>query len=155
MTGVGRLTPGRGLANRAVEGLFHRARRLRLPARRPGEELVCAGAHRAENQVRFGRERDREDRHRPVRRAQPFDSRHARSRVRPQVDHRDVGMRAVRGATVDDADRDPARAKQRGRLAFEFVIVADEERCELCHVVNAVVRVGVRGRAVAERQRPR
>ena len=47
-----------------------------------------------------------------------------------QVDHRDVGMRAVGGrAAVDDADRDATRPQQRGCLAFEFVIVADEERC--------------------------
>ena len=154
--GVGRLASGRGLADRAVEGLFHRARRLRLPARRPGKELVRAGAHRAEDQVRFRGQRDREDRHRRVRRAQPFDRRHARSRVRPQVDDRDVGMRPVRGrAAVDDADGDPARPQQRGRLAFEFVIVADDERCELCHVDYVVVRVGPSESGRAERQRPR
>ena len=44
--GVRRLAPRGGLPHRAVERLLHRARRLRLPARRPGEELVGAGAHR-------------------------------------------------------------------------------------------------------------
>ncbi len=127
--GVGRFAPRRGLPDRAVEGLFHRAAGLCLPARRPRKELVGAGAHRAENQVGFGRHGDGEDRHRRVGRAEPFDCRHARGRIRAEIDHRDVWVRAVRRATVDDPDRDPTRPQQRGCLAFEFVIMADDERC--------------------------
>ena len=55
--GVRRLAPRRGLAQRAVERLLHRPRRLRLAAGQPGEELVRAGAHRAEDQVGFRRPR--------------------------------------------------------------------------------------------------
>jgi hypothetical protein len=127
--GRGRFAPRRRLAHGAVERLFHRARRLGLPAGRPRKELVRAGAHRAENQVRFRGHRDGKDRHRRVGRAEPLDRRHAGSRIRAEIDHGDVRMRTIRGATVDDADRDPARPQQCRRLAFELVIVADEERC--------------------------
>ena len=39
------------------------------------------------------------------------------------------GCEPSRRATVDDPDRDPTRPQQRGCLAFEFVIMADDERC--------------------------
>ena len=91
---------------------------------------------------------------RGVGRAQALDGGHARGRVRSEVDHRDVWMRAVGRSTVDDVDWDAARAQQGGCLAFEFVVVADDERCELCHVVFSLSEPGALGR-VAQRERPR
>jgi hypothetical protein len=62
-------------------------------------------------------------------RAQALDGRHARGRVRPEVDDRDVGMRPIGRSTIDNPDRNAARPHQGRCLAFELVIVADDERC--------------------------
>jgi hypothetical protein len=105
-----------------------------LAAGDPGKELVRAGAHRLKNQVGFRSGRDRKDGRRRVCGPEPLDGGHAGGRIRTQVDDGNVGAGAIGAATgIDDAHRNAAGAHHLRGLPFEFLIVADDERCELGH----------------------
>ena len=132
--GGGRLAARRGAAHRAVERLFHRARRPAIaPPGVPGKELVRAGAHRLKDQVRLGGCRDREDRQ--ARAAWRAGARWppCPTRRRADVDDDEVGPVPFGAARLDDADRHAAGAQQPRDLPFEFLVVADDLGCELGH----------------------
>jgi hypothetical protein len=100
----------------------------------PGEELVGAGAHRLEDQVRFGRRRDCEDRHRRAGGAETLDRSHSGRRITADIDDDEVRCRAFDRAPFDDTDRDAAGAQQERDPPLEFFVIADDLCSELRHV---------------------
>ena len=140
---------GTTLCTKEHEGRRRRPRALRrFPARRrpahraverflvgrPGEELVGTGPHRLEDEIGIGRRRDGKDAGAGRTRAQPLDARHRGRRIAARVDDDEVRRRRVaRGALVDDADRNRARAQQATEVLLERVVFRDDETNQLCH----------------------
>ena len=107
---------------------------MRGAAGLPREELVRTGAHRLKNEIRFCGRGDREHRDAGVAGSKPFDGRHPRRGVVPDVDEDDIGSDAFGcGAAFGDADGHAAGAHQTRDLPFEFFVLADDECCQLCH----------------------
>src|SRR6185503_3989219 len=120
-----RFAAGRRAPDRAVEGLF---------VRRPGEELVRAGAHRLENQVRLRRARNRENGGARRAAAKPLDRRHRGRGVAAGVDDDEVGRGGVaRRAILDHADRNRAGAQQPAHVLREGGVLRNNQTDELCH----------------------
>ena len=65
--------------------------------------------------------------------AEPLDRRHPRRGVGADVDDHQIRRRPFGAASLDDADRHAARAKQVRDLPFELVVVADDLGGELGH----------------------
>ena len=119
-------------AHRAVERLLHRARGLGLRRRRPGEELVGAGAHRLQDQVGLGGRGNREDGHAVVAGAQPLDGRHPRRRVGADVDDEDVGRGVLDRPSTMPTGTPPARSSRATwRLNSSSWLTIDAASCAM------------------------
>ena len=139
-----RFAPGGGPPDGAVKCFFRR---------RPREELVRTGAHRLQNQIRLGLQRDDED---PgIRRggAEPLDGCHGRRGIAADVDDDEIDRRVfARVPIVDDADGNRTGPQEPPDLRRERVVVTDNEAGELCHVIGpAGSRRGTHPRAQARR----
>jgi hypothetical protein len=106
-----RLNPGGHATNRIIE---------RLTRRRPGKELVCAGAHGVEDQVRRGFLCDEEDAGAGSGDPDPLDGLHrCRGGVAP-IHNDNIRRHAfAREAVVCDTHRNPAEPQQRSELIPE------------------------------------
>ena len=69
--------------------------------------------------------------------AEPFDGGQPRRHVAADVDDDQVGNRLVTGGTpiLEQADGHAAGAEDLTDLAFELVVLGDDERCKLGHVL--------------------
>ena len=99
---------------------------------RPGEELVRAGAHRLQDQIGLGRQRDGEDGGARDGRAQPLDGAHGRGGVAAGVDDHDIRRHALT-ELIEHADGNRARPQQPADVLLEFFVLGDKDTDDLCH----------------------
>ena len=122
-------------ADRLVEGLLRR---------RPREELVGAGAHRLEDEVRVRAPSPRRRWPTVARgRAQRLDAGHRCGTILTRVDDEEIGLAATADRSVGHRHRHGAAAQQRcPPVVVEGVVRAENHSNESCHATSPT---GLRG----------